>query len=187
MLQAVGRPADSLDWFARAIAVLGPFAEGDRGSVTPRQFHRNTHQGRAEAYDSLERFTEAGADWDRALALSPPPEQGSVRAGRAVSRARAGQVSEAVAEAAELTRGSGWPAGQWYNFACVYAVASGKDAAKRDEYAARAVELLRKAVAGGYNDAGHMAKDAGLAPLRDRDDFKKLLADLKAKAAKSEK
>jgi hypothetical protein len=96
-------------------------------------------------------------------------------------------VAESVAEAAELARSSGWSAGHWYNFACVYAVASGKDAAKREEYAARAVELLGRAVAGGYNDANHMAKDADLDPLRDRDDFKKLLADVRAKAPKPEK
>ena len=47
------------------------------------------------------------------------------------SRIQNGQVAEAVAEVDELTRGGGWNATQWYDFACVYAVASGKIADKK--------------------------------------------------------
>ena len=45
------------------------------------------------------------------------------------------------------------------------------------------MELLQKAVKEGWNDAKHTANDTDLAPLRDRDDFKKLLADLEKKLA----
>ena len=55
-------------------------------------------------------------------------------------------VAEAVAEVAELTKTAVWSVGQWYDFACVYSVASGKIADKRTEYADRAMELLQKAV-----------------------------------------
>jgi eukaryotic-like serine/threonine-protein kinase len=48
-------------------------------------------------------------------------------------------------------------------------------------YADRAMEMLRQAVARGYKDAAHMKKDTDLDPLRAREDFKKLLADLEAK------
>ena len=41
---------------------------------------------------------------------------------------------------------------------------------------------MRQAVAKGWKDAGHMAKDPDLDPLRQRDDFRKLLAELRAKA-----
>ena len=65
-----------------------------------------------------------------------------------------------------------------YNFACFYAIASGKRADKKQEYADRGMELLHKAVKAGYNDAANMAKDTDLDPIRDRADFKKLLASL---------
>jgi hypothetical protein len=68
----------------------------------------------------------------------------------------------AVAELAELTQSTNWNAGQWYVFACLYAVASGKLADKQQEYADRAMELLRKAVQAGWKDAAHMAKDTDL-------------------------
>ncbi len=71
-----------------------------------------------------------------------------------------------------------WSAGQWYDFACIYALASGKSADKKQEYADRAMELLHKAVKAGYKDAAHMAKDKDLDVLRGREDFKKLVEAL---------
>ena len=105
------------------------------------------------------------------------------RADRAMSLAQAGKFPEAVAEVAELTKNPSWNAAQWYDFACVYSLASIKIADKKNEYADRAMELLQKAVKAGWNDAKHTASDTDLAPLRNRDDFKKLLGDLETKAA----
>ena len=104
------------------------------------------------------------------------------RADRANSLVQTGSVPEAVAEVDELTKNPSWTAGQWYNFACVYSLASAKIADKKNEYAARAMELLQKAVKEGWNNAEHTAKDADLDPLRNREDFKKLLADIEKKA-----
>jgi hypothetical protein len=58
----------------------------------------------------------------------------------------------------------------------------GADGARlAEEYAARAVELLRQAVAKGFKNAAHMKKDRELDALRDREDFKRLVAVLEAK------
>jgi hypothetical protein len=109
-------------------------------------------------------------------------EQPGLRAARATSRLQSGQVTEAVAEIAELIKSANWNAGQWYDFACVYSVASGKLADKNKEYADRAMDLLRKAVNGGFNDAAHMAKDTDLDSLRGREDYKKLIEELTKKS-----
>ena len=154
--------------------------------MTAKQFLRNSHRGRAIAYDRLRKHAEAVKDWDRAIELSPPAEQFDFRAAMRTPRLQAGMVAEAVAEVAELTKSPNWNAGQWYDFACVYAVASGKIADKKQEYADRAMELLQKAVQAGYKDAAHMKKDTDLDPLRDREDFKKLLASLPTPDPKSE-
>jgi tetratricopeptide (TPR) repeat protein len=142
-----GRAGDSLIWFDKAIATLAPVHQAEPRAVTTRLFLRNSHWGRAEAYDQLQKYAEAVQDWDRAIELSPPAEQPRLRANRATSRLKAGQVAKAVAEVEELTKASNWNASQWYDFACVYAVASGKLADKKQEYADRAMELLREAVA----------------------------------------
>ena len=69
-------------------------------------------------------------------------------------------------------------ADQWYACACIYALASGKTADKKGEYADQAMRMLRTAVQAGYKDAAHMAGDKDLDVLRERDDFKKLMQSL---------
>ncbi len=64
----------------------------------------------------------------------------------------------------------------------VQAKTPGADAAKlaKDD-ADRAMQWLQKAVQAGYKDAAHMKKDTDLDPLREREDFKKLVAELEKK------
>ena len=88
-----------------------------------------------------------------------------------------------MANAAELTKHTTWNAVQWYDFACIYSLASPAITDKKKEYADRAMELLQMAVKEGWNDAKHAAQDTDLAPIRDREAFKKLLADLQKNAA----
>jgi serine/threonine protein kinase len=61
----------------------------------------------------------------------------------------------------------------------------GLDEAKRKElaagYADRAMALVRQAIHRGFRDVERMEKDARLEPLRQRDEYRKLLAALKAK------
>jgi tetratricopeptide (TPR) repeat protein len=173
-----GDPAESLKWYGRAIDCLQAVHEKEPRAVTAKQFLRNSHSGRAVAHDRLQKFAEAVKDWDRVIALSPPAQQPQVHLRRATSRLQAGMVAEAVAEVAELTKTPFSPAPAWYDFACVYSVASGKIADKKAEYGDRAMELLQKAVQAGYQGAAQLQKDTDLDPLRDRADFKALLADL---------
>ena len=80
-----------------------------------------------------------------------------------------------------------------YNAACFRSVTAGiqaktpgADAAGLDQDdAERAMEWLHKAVAAGYKDAAHMAKDSDLDPLREREDFKKLLLKLEPSQPKA--
>jgi serine/threonine protein kinase len=175
------KPADSLEWFDKAIDMLRPVHEADPRDVTAKQFLRISHANRALAYHATGKHNEAVNDWDKAVELSPPQQQPAFRASRAKSQLQAGMVAEAVAEVAELTKLPNWNAGRWYDFACVYAVASGKIADKKAEYADRAMELLAKAVKAGYKDVANMKKDTDLDPLREREDFKTLMAELEKK------
>ena len=99
-----------------------------------------------------------------------------------MSRVNAGQVAEGVAEVATLRKLPGWTDEFLHLFACVYSVASDKIADEKQNYADRAMELLTKAVKAGFNDAAGLKADKRFDPIRGRDDFKKLLADLEAKA-----
>jgi tetratricopeptide (TPR) repeat protein/tRNA A-37 threonylcarbamoyl transferase component Bud32 len=77
-----------------------------------------------------------------------------------------------------------------YDAACMRAVTaavcraadrSPAGARQADAEADRAMTWLTEAVAGGYKDAAHMAKDEDLAVLRGRNDFRKLVTRLEAK------
>jgi hypothetical protein len=100
-------------------------------------------------------------------------------------------LAEAVGEIDELTTigaddqaaTGDYTANQWYNFACICAVASRKSADKGQEYADRAMNLLARTVQAGWKNADKMANDKMLEALRERDDFKKLVADLTAQQA----
>lgn len=180
-LQSAGvDAAQGLTWYDKSIYTLTAAFVQNRQLVLTRNSLSKAHAGRAAALDKLKRYAEAVKDWDKAVELAPPDKLLPYRAQRADSLLRLGKVSEAIAEVAVLTTpdadAPGSPsAEEWYGFACIYAVASGKIAGKKQEYASRAIELLQKAVRLGFENADRMAKDPDLDSLRDRDDFKQLL------------
>jgi serine/threonine-protein kinase len=104
-----------------------------------------------------------------------------------------GQPAEAVA--AILKRQELWPTNpvELYNVACDLALCiplvgrgkpalSAEEEAQRRRYADEAMGVLRRAVARGFKDGAHMRADSDLEPLRMRDDFQKLVAELQGKA-----
>jgi len=179
-----GKTAESLEWYDQAIRILQPAHEKAPRDLTAKVYLFNSHWGRAHAYGRLQRFEEADREWSRVIELGPLSEQPKLYATRAKLRHRREMYAEAVADLREAMKSETWSAGEWYDFACVYAVASSKIADKRQAYADRAMELLHKAVKAGWMDAAHMRKDTDLDPLRNRDDFKALLAELEKEAEK---
>ncbi len=113
-----------------------------------------------------------------------------LRSDRARSRAQTDKTTEALAEAMEVAKADPKQSGEYYNLVlfnlgCVYAITSSKIADKQQEYADRAIELLKSAIAAGYNKIDSLAKDPDLDPLRDRDDFKQLLLKLESSQPKA--
>jgi tetratricopeptide (TPR) repeat protein len=73
-----------------------------------------------------------------------------------------------------------------YNVACCHARLA-TEGAERGKDADLAMEWLKKAVAAGFKNIAQIKRDSDLGALRGRDDFKRLLAELEAKAAKDKK
>ena len=73
--------------------------------------------------------------------------------------------------------------GDMYDMACSYAlcIPLTDKSDMKEQYAVQAIELLRQAAAGGFKDVDHMKKDSDLDALRQRDDFKKFVAELQSK------
>lgn len=103
----------------------------------------------------------------------------------------------AVAEAKELSKDKNVNAFVLYDLACVCSLASAAvkpamsgekaEADKlKEQYQLRALELLRQAIAKGFKDVAHVKRDPDLDALRQREDFKKLIAELEAEQEKKE-
>jgi len=102
---------------------------------------------------------------------------------------------EEAVRTAENCRDLGWnPPADAYNAACflslcipIVAKHDKLEAKQRKEaaqfYGDAAMKFLRQAVSEGFKDVAHMKQDTDLAPLRQRDDFQKLVAELEAAAA----
>jgi tetratricopeptide (TPR) repeat protein len=109
----------------------------------------------------------------------------------AQSCASQGDRPAALAAAAKL-HDLGWDpasdafAAAWTLARCVAAVEKVDkldEAMRRAEmqfYADQAMAMVRDAVAKGYKNAAYMKTDKGLDPLREREDFKKVVAELEA-------
>ena len=118
-----------------------------------------------------------------------------VRLLRATMLAGRGEHARATDDANAVARQEGVGQVNHYNIACVFAVSSA--AAENDgklapadrtrlkaQYADRAMDFLRQAVAEGYQDTSMLKGDPDLASLRSREDFQKLVREMERKSKK---
>ncbi len=192
--RAGGKAEEALKSLNQAIPLLVAARQREPLHPTYRLFLRNAHVSRAEALVQLRRHRDAIADWDEALPLNDnPADSAYFRLSRVDALARAGDHRRAMAEVEDLARGQALPAESLYDLSCdaaLSATAVARDASRplpeRDKQAEvwsrQAVELLQRAAkAGFFRDPAnrtHLDKDADLAFLRDRDDFRAFVQTL---------
>jgi serine/threonine-protein kinase len=191
VLRRWGEPAASLDWYAKARAALQPVLEKEPRLALARLFLHNVHTGRAMALTRLGRHSEAVGDWEQAIALNDEASRDyDFRLERSVSLIRAGRPAQATAAVEDLLQPGNPDPGTLYNAARVYTLAAawaakaaspGTSSLRAEQYARRAVALLRQAVQRGWKDLARLKKDPGLDGLRPRPDFQQLLRELEAR------
>jgi hypothetical protein len=147
---------------------------------------RRAYEGRAVALGQLGRHAEEADDLAKALAESTREgTQADLGCRRAVALGLARQPILAAAAAEEMARKKELSDPNLCDLAraCSLAAAAVRDdAALADRYVCRAMELLRRAKDAPGFDAklvtDEVQKKAAFEPVRRRDDFPKLLADL---------
>lgn len=192
-----GDPQQSLPLFQQAIDCLQAVLKTQPRHPTARLFLRNSHYGRALAFERLKRHREAVGDWEQALALDSGSMKPFYQLRLALCQARCGDHARVVREAERLSGNSSASPTARYHAARLYALSAQAAAAeasrplperqKRAEgYARHAVELLRRAQLGGYfrkpQAVTDLEKDDDLASLRPREDFQALRKELQANA-----
>lgn len=172
------KPTESMEWFPKAIDLLTPIHQSAAKSSKSARFLEECYEGRSMALDKLGRFEEGERDWDRHVELNSPEDKYKLLIRRWKRLIRQGMVGGAMERIAEMTRLPHEDASLWYELACAYSLASDGSSEKQIEYADRAMELLKEAVKMGFDNSKRMQADSDLARLRDRDDFKKLIAEV---------
>ncbi len=155
--------------FARACNALGKAALSSGEAIEGLGFHE-------EAIFALGELAESNRKFANVLSALRSSYQG-----RANCRLKAGQVTEAVAELDQVVHGFCDKAEHWFDFACVYADASSlaTDGRLKEACASQAVGLLRKAVDAGFRDAAKLESHEKLKALRERPDYREVLASLR--------
>jgi eukaryotic-like serine/threonine-protein kinase len=179
-----GDSAAAVAWHTKAIERLAPIVAAEPRLVEARFYLRNAHWARAADLVELQRSAEALGDWDRALEFDDGSARTDLRLDRAACLARLGRFAAAVPVAEELAVAQA-AANHLYACARVLSLSSAvRDNPAAAAHAARAVRLLRQAVAKGYADIPNLLTDADLVPLRPRADYADLLWDLADTPAK---
>jgi serine/threonine-protein kinase len=189
VLRESGKVRDSLAHYDQAIKLLQTVHQRYPSRATARLFLRNSHWGRAQALTILSRHREALADWDQTLRLDTGADRADLRLRRTECRARAGDYLRSAAEVEALAAVKGIPLATHGVLACIQSVNArtcSKDAGRplperekrSEQYARAAVEMLRRAAAGGYfrgpKRIEDLDRDDDLAFLRGRDDYRAL-------------
>jgi serine/threonine-protein kinase len=197
--EAAGDREAALGPAERAVALLRDVVRADPGPVIHRQRLAACLQIVGKLRLRSRRPAEAAApleqayEYFEALARDDPSQFNDDLAQSLLSLAfqrmmmdRPGESLTSIRRADELLDHSS-PVSPWifYNLACAYSrwsAASFRGAApapaEREACAAWGMSALRRAVAAGFKNVGHIARDTDLDPLRSRRDFQALLMDL---------
>jgi hypothetical protein len=180
-----------LDYAAAARAYarsVGMFEKLDQAGALKDPYFRGRLRDYRQWLPLCRKAEQALKDLDFAL-QQPAEEVPRLLDMRVRSLLKEQQLAAAAESAAKIKERAGNKAEQLYDAACAYALCAG--AAKQakssiagapgsEKLAEEALALLKQALAKGFKNAGHMKEDKDLDALRERVDFQKLLADLKA-------
>ncbi len=191
VLRLTGRRAEAMESYRRALDLRERLASEQPSDAEHQGKLGETLNDLALCEMSAARWTEAQALLTRAIehqrkALSLAPETLMYRQLLREHLLNVVKVYRTLAhptdalrtarELAEMTSGN---PGELYDVACALSLTISLTSGEAGQsVAAEAVAMLEQAVAAGWRDAVRMAHDSDLIPLRDRDDFRRLVAAL---------
>lgn len=184
VLKQMGRFEEAAQVYKDALAVFKNLVRDHPAVLGYQQGLAYAHCLLGELYRATGQPKEAEQAYKRVLLLTEGPAPPNLRIWHALSLAYLKEHARAMSEADTLAQAENADGYLLYGAACVYALSAaavGNDSEQTERYAARAVELLGRAVAKGWKDAVHMKKDNDLDSLRQRKDFRKLLNELEEK------
>ncbi len=202
MLQRAGKPVEAEAELRHSLAIKQKLADDNPKVPDYRESVALALYNLGELAHALGREAKARDNYEQAIALrerlvAENPARTLYRSNLADASARRGLARRALGDpagaAADVRRALGLyeglpsrSANEWFETACCHAAlaslagrdGAGVSAAEGTAEADQAMALIRKAVGMGYRDGEAFRTDSALDPIRDREDFKKLLAEL---------
>jgi hypothetical protein len=171
---------ESLPWLTRSIASLDAALQVDNRVTKVRESLCIACWTRAMTLAGLGRYSDALADWDRAIAVDGGRHQVPLRLRRASNLLNLREHARAAEDAAVIARAPAARGEDLYGAACVYALCAAlaiADAEEADGYAKQSVLVLREAFARGHTGRKPIGTDPDLKALWARDDFQRLVRE----------
>ncbi len=205
LLLQMGKPVEAEAECRAAVAIWQKLVEDTPGVALYRCMLAQSVQNLGDVGRSSGRFAEARGYYERAIGLEEPQVRAEptitvhrydlaclIRR-RGLTLVDLGDVAGAAEDIRRALRTlDGLPllsAGELFQKACCHATlaglagrpGSGVSAVDGEEAAAKATECLGRATAKGYRNANELRIESALDPVRNRPDFKKLMAELEKK------
>jgi serine/threonine protein kinase len=190
LLRNRAEPRKALPCNDRAIEVASAAHRRDPSNASVRHSYTMALGSRALTWGALQEHKKALADWDRLLEVAGPTEADKYRHWRALTLAKLGDHRQAAEDIAKALRRPGISQDERYVCVTILAhtlaavqkdlhLSSAQREQAEDQYAARALEVLRQLRREGYfrsfRNWLELVTDDNLAPLRGRQDFKRWL------------
>jgi len=187
-----GKHQAALDWLDRAVRMLEAVLKKEPRQTFARKFLNEAYHRRVTTLSQLGRHADAQRDLGRLLELDGGVKKDPWRLLRAESLARMGQHGPAITEVDVLAARKSMSANNLYNLACICSLCSAavrrdtqlnkaEQNQKADQYAALAIDFLKKAKAAGFFKPADVIedvrKDKDLDALRQRRDFQELFPE----------
>ncbi len=178
---------EAIAWFDRSNATLEPLLKKSNDPRI-RQVLRNNHWGRADSLLAIKKFAEAIVAYDSAITMADQRNLPEIRMARAMALAKSGDHQAARAAVDAETANAKVRNFVWFDASKVLvaaATAASHDPKTVVDLQARAVAALRLAFESKYfGNAKSRAvlRSPDFAPLQEREDFQKLLADVDSQA-----
>jgi eukaryotic-like serine/threonine-protein kinase len=187
---------ESIAWCDRSMTHVRDVRAKELNHAEARKVQSNAHMARAEAYVHLGRRDDAVKDWESMAELGNDQSHAELLSFRALGLANLGRYTEATDVVRKMRAEGREPVYSQYNFVCVYSRSIGAvqdDSAVpvtdrrrlADAYWREALEILNRIKAAGFFKesaaVAYMKTDSDLDPVRGREDFKKLMAEMEKK------
>jgi tetratricopeptide (TPR) repeat protein len=175
------QPAGALDWLSKSITTAEPIVRRDPRLVKARRTLVLAHWARAKAHWRARRHADAVKDWDRTVELDDGRHSTELRLLRAFTLTGLADHARAAADAEAVAKVPKASADDLFKAAAILAKSAELSQDRpglSEEYAARAVAVLRQAVDRGFRDPVQLRAVLEFNFVRGRADFQKVQREL---------